>query len=257
MLLMTRDEDVFRSINTANLSVNEIRNILGTDERIGFSSYVVIKPHYFGFASTSLSPKFDVFSTLVNEILSRTDNGNLNFCISPFVKHATREEAVSMDYIGKTTIEIASDNSLAGHFLNFITGNSDCDELESLEITIKPKRGRNIKPVVESVMSKTSDEGLKKLIIKAKNDASSAMLDLYVVGRGAISDTLGSVNDASIASAIEEKISRNLNLQDKIREHLENGQMDQADFSRILRYCDERAWTDFVDSLQVDYRLQQ
>jgi len=257
VLLMTRDGEKFKSINTSNFSISEVRKMLGTDEKIGFASYVIIKPHFFGFASSSLSPKFDVFTDLVNELLSRTDNGNLQFCINPLIRQATKEEAVNMEYIGRTTIEVTRKNTLADHFLNFISADSGADELESIEITVKPKYGRSIKPIIEAMINATSDEGLKKLILKAKNDASSAMLDLYVAGRGVISDTLDVSDELSIASVIEEKISKNLILQEQLREHIKNGQVDKADFSRILRYSDEPAWSAFVDSLQGDYKLQQ
>lgn len=257
MLLMTRDGEKFRSINTANLSVQEIKNLLGNNEKIGFASYIWIKPHYFGFACSSLSPKFDAFADLINEILNRTDNGNLNFCVTPLVRQATKDEAVSMEYIGRTTIEVTRENSLAGHFLGFLGVGSDCDELDGLEITIKPKHSRNIKPVVEALVSHISDEGLKKLIIKAKNDASSAMLDLYVAGRGVISDMIDVKDDALIAATIEERAAKNANLQEQIREYISNGQTDKADFSRILRYCDESSWASFVEAIQVGYQLRQ
>lgn len=257
MLLMTRDGEKFRSINTANLSVQEIKNLLGNNEKIGFASYIWVKPHYFGFACSSLSPKFDAFTDLINEILSRTDNGNLNFCVTPLVRQATKDEAVSMDYIGRTTIEVTRENSLVSHFLNFLSADSGCDELDGLEITLKPKHSRSIKPVVEALISHTSDEGLKKLVIKAKNDASSAMLDLYVAGRGVISDMIDVADDSSIAATIEEKANKNANLQEQIREYISNGQIDKADFSRILRYCDEPSWTSFVEAVQDDYRLRQ
>lgn len=256
VLLMTRDGEKFKSINTSNFSISEVRKILGADEKIGFASYVIIKPNFFGFASSSLSPKFDAFTWLVNELLSRTDNGNLAFCISPLIKQATKEEAVSMEYIGRTTIEVTRDNSLARHLLNFLAVKSGADELDSIEITIKPKYGRSVKPIVEALISETSDEGLKKLILKAKNDASSAMLDLYVAGRGVISDTLDVADELSISSVIEDKISKNSILQEQLMEYTNNGQVDKADFSRILRYSDEPAWTAFVDNLPSDYKLQ-
>ncbi|MCF8980022.1 hypothetical protein GIW46_17640 [Pseudomonas syringae] len=257
MLLMTRDGERFRSINTANLSISEIRSMLGSEEKIGFASYVVIKPYYFGFASSSLSPKFDAFTELVNELLNRTDNGNFNFRITPLLKQATKSEAVSMEYIGRTTIEVGQKNTLTNHLLNFLSVGDCVEELDSIEITIKPKRNRNIKPIIEALIENTSDDELKKLHLKAKNDATSAMLELYVAGRGVISDSLDFIDESLIAASIEEKIVKNTTLQEQLVEHLRNGQKDKADFSRILRYCDEHSWTAFVDSVQNDYKLRQ
>ena len=257
MLLMTRDGERFRSINTASLSISEIRSMLGSEEKIGFASYVIIKPYYFGFASSSLSPKFDAFTDLVNEILSRTDNGNINFSVKPLIKQATMDEAVSMEYIGRTTIEVDRHNTLTEHLLNFLKVKDSSDHLSSIEITVKPKNSKSIKPIVEAIIANTSDEGLKKLTLKAKNDASSAMLDLFVAGRGVISDTLDVIDESLISASIEEKIGKNITLQEQLMEHIKSGQKDKADFSRILRYCDEHSWTAFVDSVQNSYKLRQ
>lgn len=256
VLVMTRDGEKFKKINTTDLSISEIRKMLGQDEKIGFASYLVLKEYYFGFASTSLAPKFDAFCNMVNTLLSYTGNGSWQFCIKPLTHQATKQEAVSMNYIGKTTIEMTTENTLARHFLNVVGAGSNVDELDSIEITLKPKKNRSIKPIIEKVVSATSDEGLEKLIIKAKNDASSAMLDIYVSGKGVISDNLGQHDEAIIPDIIETKIRENVKLREQVQEFIKNGQINEADFSWILRFSDITSWATLASDLQSNYKLQ-
>lgn len=257
ILLMTRDGDQLRSINTSNLSINELTSMLGSEQKLGFASYVIVKPNYFGFASSSLSPKFDTFVDLVNEILSRTNNGNIHFRVTPLLRQTTKNEAVSMQYIGRTTIEVGRKNSLARHLANALSVSDSYDELDSIEITIKPKRRKSIKPFVEAILNLTSEEELKKLNLKAKNDAASAMLDLYVAGRGVISDVIDATEESLIGINIEEKIAKNETLHEQLREFKRDGRENQADFSSILRYCDEPSWSDYALSVQDSYNLRQ
>ncbi|MDF0731046.1 hypothetical protein P0Y43_09955 [Pseudomonas entomophila] len=142
---MTRDAEKFKKIDTSKMSISEFKQLLGEDEKLGFASYIILKPNFFGFASSSLSPKFDAFCSIINSLLSYTGNGAWDFCVNPLVHQATRDEAVKMNYIGKTTIEVKRENSLARNILSVINADSDADELDSLEITLKPKKGRSIK----------------------------------------------------------------------------------------------------------------
>ena len=181
ILAMTRNSENFKKIDTSSMSVSEFKLLLGQDEKVGFASYVVIKPRFFGFTSTSLSPKFDTFCDLVNRLLSITGNGSWEFCIHPLIHQATKDEAIQMKHIGKTTIEVKSSNTLAKHILNVLKADGDTELVDSIEITIKPSKQKNMKSLVEKILGQTSDEGLEKLIMKAKNDVGSALLDLYAV----------------------------------------------------------------------------
>ncbi|NWD85134.1 hypothetical protein HX891_32800, partial [Pseudomonas reactans] len=125
-----------------------------------------------------------------------------------------------------------------------------------IEIIIKPKKNRSIKPIIEKVISATSDEGLEKLIIEAKNDASSAMLDIYVSGRGVISDNLGNHDESVISEIIETKIRENVKLREQVQEFVKHGQVNEADFSWILRFSDVSSWAALASDLQNNYKLQ-
>ncbi|MBB1617011.1 hypothetical protein A9978_31635 [Pseudomonas sp. UMC65] len=253
---MTRDAETFKKIDTSSMSIGEFKQFLGQDEKVGFASYLIIKNNFFGFASSSLSPKFDTFCEMINTLLTYTNNGSWSFCIHPLIHQATRDEAVKMNFIGKTTIEVKKENSLAQNILNVISAGGDIDDLDSLEITLKPIKGRSIKPVVQRLVSATSDQGVEKLVMKAKNDAKSAMLDLYVVGRGVISDDLGSYEESVISEIMETKIRENAKLKEQLEAFTEDGQTDKADFSRFLHFNNVSSWSDLACELQSTYSLQ-
>lgn len=255
LVAMTRSSENFKKIDTSQMSVSEFSKILTPDERIGFASYAIIKPNFFGFASTSLSPKFETFANMVNHLLSITGNGSWEFCIHPLIHQATKDEAVKMDIIGKTTIEVRRENTLCQHIINVIGAGADSDDVESLEITIKPKKKKNIKRVVEKLINKASDDGIEKLVMKARNDAQSALLDLYVVGRGLISDSLTAAEENLIPGAMETRIRENEILKERLAEFLTDGQIDQVDLSCILHYSNVSAWSDFASDIHSGYQL--
>lgn len=256
VLAMTRDAEKFKKTDTSSMSIGEFKQLLGQDEKIGFASYLIIKKNFFGFASSSFSPKFDAFCDIINTLLTYTDNGSWSFCIHPLIHQATRDEAVKMNFIGKTTIEVKKENSLAQNILNVITAGGDTDDLDSIEITLKPIKGRSIKSIVQKLVSATSDTGVEKLVMKAKNDAMSAMLDLYVVGRGVISDDLGNHEESVISEIMEMKIRDNAKLKERLEAFAEDGQTDEADFSRILHFSNIDSWSTLACDLQNTYKLQ-
>lgn len=83
------------------------------------------------------------------------------------------------------------------------------------------------------------------------------MLDLYVAGRGVISDVIDATEESLIGVNIEEKIAKNETLHEQLREFKRDGRENQADFSSILRYCDEPSWSDYALSVQDSYNLRQ
>lgn len=255
LLVMTRDSDQFKRINTTNLDIGEIHKILGQDEKIGFASYLVIRPHFFGFASSSLSPKFDSFCSMVNQLLHYTNNGSWRFCIKPLIQQATKDEAVSMQFIGKTTIEVDRGNSLFRQFFSFL-GCDETADLEALEITLKPRKNHNIKNIVKQVVNCADDEGIQKLTMKARDEINSTLIDLYVVGRGALSDSLGNYEESVIPSIIETKIRENTKLTEQLAEFTD-GFDKKTDTPDSIHLClDVDTWSSVAMDLQGDFKLR-
>ncbi|MEZ8105657.1 hypothetical protein [Vibrio cortegadensis] len=252
MLVMTRDSELIRSVNTNDISVQEIADKLDENEHIGFASYFILKESHFGFASTLMAPKVDVLNQFYNNLLVSLGITNWKLKIHNLTHSATREEAVSMPILGKTVIELSKTNGLAADFLRTCgVSTEESIDLEGIEIILKPKLRKNIKPTVTKVLESVSGEGVEKLIVKAKNEMSGQLTDLYLLGNGAITDTISNITDSTIASAMEDKLLRNTLLAEKITEFTDYDNISQNSIDVIVRYHNASAWTALLSNIQT------
>ncbi len=129
---------------------------------VGFASYVYFDKSFLAFASTLLAPKITGLSVLIDSIF-KTVNLNYRFCVQALLYKATKQEALSFPIIGKTTIELLKENTFVEDFIEFFSGKGlDYNELNSIEIIIKPKRKQNIKPLVSSFLKSIPENDSKK-----------------------------------------------------------------------------------------------
>lgn len=253
MFIITRSNEIVRKINTNDLSIGEIHSLLEQDEQLGFASYVIVKDNSFGFGSTMLAPKFDVFCSYVNNILEALGIVDWVFNPEALLYRATKAEALQMSFIGKTTIELSKENSFVQDMLATISADTQSTiDLEGIEITIKPKPRKNIKDTVEKFLDNIPDAGVYKMIMKAKDDAASCMTDLYLVGNGAISDSVDKSREARVAAIMDNKMRDNQFLSQKINEYTSNEDFEENPISVVVRYHDDIAWSDFISNLQQD-----
>ena len=251
LFIITRSNEVIRKINTTNLSVDEIHSLLEKDEQLGFASYVIIKDHYFGFGSTLLAPKADIFSRYINLLLISLGIVQWTFIPQVLLYQATRAEAMKLPFIGKTCIELSKENSFLDDFLKTISADTtDTLELESLEIIIKPKSKQNIKPTVVKFLDNIQDEGVKKIIMKAKSENASQLTDLYLIGSGAISDNVDKNNESKIADKMEAKLNDNEYLTTKVSEFTKDENKSKNNINDIVRYHNSDSWSDFISNIQ-------
>ncbi|WP_444885782.1 hypothetical protein [Microbulbifer sp. PSTR4-B] len=245
--LATRSNELIKKVNTNNISVGEITSLLEQDEHIGFTSYLHIKEDHFGFASTYLAPKADIFIHYVNELLVALGITNWTFLPQALLYQATREEALSLQHIGRTTIELTRDNSFTQDLLALVSADTnDTTELEGIEIIIKPKSRKNIKPTVNKFLSSIPDSGIEKMIMKAKDETASNMRDLYLVGRGAICDKVDKSNEIKIPTLLETKMTGNEFLKTKLVEYRENGEFEENIPEIISSYTNPDTWATFL-----------
>ncbi|WP_422464008.1 hypothetical protein [Endozoicomonas sp. ALB115] len=253
LFLMTRSHEIIKKINTNDLSVDDIQDLLNQNEKLGFASYILLKENYFSFGSTLLAPKFQVFADYINKILHSLNISDYEFAVEPLLHQATRSEIVKMPFLGRATIEIDKENSLTRDIINVVRCKSeDVEDIESIEIIIKPKRSKSIKPAVEKFIDSIEDKGLQKMIIKAKNETHSQLTELYLIGQGAISDIIGSVKEESISGVLETKADENQYLINKLSEFRKNERFEEADISHIVRFANLDSWTDLVPELRQD-----
>ena len=250
LFIMTRSHEIIKKVNTNNLSVNDIQELLEKNEKLGFASFILLKENYFSFGSTLLAPKFQVFGNFVNEILASLNITDYEFCIEPLLHQATKNEVVKMPFIGRTKIEIDIENSLAKDMINvFGCSGGDAEDIESFEITIKPKPKKSIKKVVDKLIDSVEDSGLQKMIVKAKDETHSQLTELYLTGQGAISDYVGNISEDKISGLLETKAASNKYLKNKLEELIQNEKFEEADINHILRFGNMASWSDIVSGL--------
>ena len=221
LFVITRSNEIIKKINTNDLNVHDIYELLGQGDRLGFASYVYLRSNNVGFASTFFAPKINAFVYLIDSIFESLELRNIKFDIQALLYQASRAETLKMPFLGKTTIEIARDNNLAIDFLNFVNATpGDIRNLDSFEIIIKPKKRENIKPLIGKLVNRVSDDGLEKMIIKAKDSVQDHLTDLYLVGMGAIADKISTRNPQSIYQSIIDKTTANQILDEKIQEFI-------------------------------------
>lgn len=253
LFLITRSNELIRKVNTNNISVGEINSLLAQDEQLGFASYLHIKADHFGFASTLLAPKVDVFTIYVNNIFESLGIPDWKFLPQALLYQATKEEALALPHIGKTTIELSKENSFVQDLLATVSANTtDITELGSIEIIIKPKTRKNIKTTVSKFLSKIPDKGVEKIIMKARSEGASQMTDLYLVGRGAISDSVDKSKETRIPNLLEDKITNNSFLQGKIVEYRADETFEENTLDVIVQFTYATAWSDLLSSLLQD-----
>lgn len=251
LFVQTRSNEIIKKINYKTISVAEIYELFKSGETIGFASYVHINDTHIGFASTVFAPRANVFGEFINKILESTKNDKHSFTLIPLFHQASKADAMAMPFMGKSVIQVNKSNSLFDDIISFAGGSStDFDDVDSLEITIKPKDKKDISKAVQKVLDALRDEGLEKLKVRAKDDAKGALIDLYLVGKGIISDTINTKDEKVIAQKIKEKIESNQLLKKKVAEHEQNDCFEKTDIDCIVKYHDASAWTSAFSALQ-------
>ncbi|MCX8729626.1 hypothetical protein A9G09_11970 [Gilliamella sp. wkB292] len=167
--------DLIKKINTQDLSVTEIQSILDKDESIGFSSYFIIKNNIIGYGPTLLSAKINRFYSYINSSYMDASNGHIIF--EPICKNVTAETAMKLEFIGKTTIKVEAKSSGVLGFFGISGVNEEL--LDCLEITIKPKRGKNIKKLTQYLIENKMNE-IEKMKFMAKEEMADHAVELYL-----------------------------------------------------------------------------
>ena len=250
LLIKTRSHEVIKRINGEHLQVSEIYDLLGNKEYLGFASFAYLREHHLGFASSSLAPKFTVFSYFVNQIFQVLGWHDYEFEAEAFLHQATKEEALSLPFLGRTVIQMAKAHSFTDDFMGILGASvADTQDIASFEITIRPKRKCNIEHAVKRFISTVPEDGLSKMIVRAKGDIEGSLADLYLVGKGAIADIIESKNDAVISTAFNSKMAANRLLQEKVEEFVKNDRFKKADLNDLPNFRNPNPWSSSVSDL--------
>jgi hypothetical protein len=133
---------------------------------------------------------------------------------------ATIDQVMHMKRIGKTTIEVGMRHTIAQALAALFSKNTGEQGIESIQITINPKRSKDAKPFLEN-LPQLMDDDVRKLVAKAEDDIFSSITDLYVVGNGGLCDSINP--NPRISSNVErligDKMQDNQVLSQKLSEY--------------------------------------
>lgn len=237
--LLTRRSEVIKRINSANLDVVSIEDLLGNDEKLGFASYVLIESTYLAFASSQMAPRVASFTRFINNLLERIGLPRYRFRCFPFIEQTSFEDALRLPYLSTTNIVVPSNHSLFEDFVTFFTQDVEqFKDVGSIEITIKPRGRANITAPIKTVLRNTSMKKTEKLMVRAKLESlDDALVDLYLAGCGQISDHIIKGTDHEISSQVRQAIKNNILLAQKVQEHENNDEFTREtpeDYSMFI-----------------------
>lgn len=250
LFLMTRQNEVIKKIKSSDLSVSEIYELLQQDEKLGFASYVYVKPSYLGFASTVMAPKYKAFSDFMGELFCAAGLTDYQFVLYPMLKQATKADALKMEFMGRASIQVNKENSLFDDLRDSFGGTvEDFIDVDSFEIIIKPRPKKDISPAMRKVLNNVPTTGLDSFIMKAKEAADDQMMELYLAGKGQVSDTLNKNAEQAIDAQIDEKLARNEILMEKVNEHEANDEFQKEEPAAFVYLHNANAWGDILGSV--------
>lgn len=250
LFLMTRTNEIIKKIKSSDLSVSEIYDLLSSDERLGFASYVYFGPSYLGFASTVMAPKAKTFGVFLNDLLEAVGLSEYQIVFHPLLEQSTRSDAMAMEFMGRSVIQITKENAFYEDIRNFFGGTSEeFADVDAFEVIIKPRRRQNIKPAIKKVISSIEDEGLDKMIIRSREEIGGELMDIYLAGKGHVSDVIEKSKDGSIKHQVEEKIKSNSLLKEKIKEHESNDEFEKMEPNAFSGLHNADSWASRLSDL--------
>ncbi len=247
LFLTTRSQEIIKKIGKVDLSISEINAMLLQDETLGFSSYVIFFQNHFGFASTHLAPKVKAFSEFLCSVLNSIRFENIKFTSTPIMYQSTRQEALRMHFLGRSVVQVGSQNSFFVNIAGLLgMNNEDFQDIDSFELVMKPKTKKNIAPAVRKAISTIPDENLQKFIVRAKEDLHDNLVDLYVAGMGAIHENINAMTDLEKFEQMRIKSESNISLNDKVAEFTNNEAFNENIPDGLRNFNSPNAWSNGI-----------
>lgn len=198
LLTKTYDSELVKKINTRTLTVNDIKESLATDESLGFPSFVYINDNIIGFAHSFYGPRPRDLASFINaKKLINTENDKI--IIEPLLRDMSSADVMKMSFVGRTTLRAEAGSGVTVSVLRAL-GLKDIDEelLDGIEITIKPKRSRDIKDLSRGIIGNDEND-FSDVHIKAKEEAADILTDYYLSGKGHLNANLYKSSNAEVA----------------------------------------------------------
>lgn len=219
LFLHTLDNEIIKKLDAQKLTLADLKSYLAGDSA-AFASYLNFREDFFGIACKVLSPRGIVFADYINQVLAALK--------LPYTFHAVvlthglaRKDISKLTRVGKISVELQRDNKLHEDVIEFISGKTGQHyaEVGPITITIRPlKRFGDIKSILEGVSSQIGTKGVSDFEARAVTAVADKVIDVYLVGEGAVRDPISGNTDATIQSYFDKKLTTNALLQEKLKE---------------------------------------
>lgn len=240
LYVTTRQSEIIKRINSVNLDITEIEDLLRDNESLGFASYARIERSYFAFASSLMAPRVPSFTEFVNGLFQAIGLVNYRFVCHPFLEQSTVNEALAAPFLGRSTIQIQNNHNLFAHLRGVFGAEApDFIDVDSIEVTIKPRGRANIRPAIARVLNTPAIQLTQKLVCRARLEGvDDALVDLHLAGHGLIADELRKGTDLDIYNQVIQALAQNQLLKEKVNLH------EQADEFTVMVPNDFRVLSD-------------
>jgi len=243
LFLKTKDLELIKTINRANIQMEEITQKLSEDESIGFASHLYVDSNFMGFASTMLAPTITAFTYFINQILLKLSVEGYNFVTTPLVQQITREKARKMHFVGATSVRINHANSLFQDILNVVSITEDeALDLGFFELKLITKRNKDIKASAKKILD-IPPSGIDLLQIRAKNELHERLIDYRIENSLVLRDIVDRQSKVDIFTQIEELVLKNKNIAPKVQEYINaNGIGEVGAISALSKFNSTDNW---------------
>ncbi|RUM91073.1 MAG: hypothetical protein DSZ27_07380 [Thiomicrospira sp.] len=250
MFLKTARNEFIHKIDKNNLGHKEIAEELQRDESLGFASYIYVGDKFLGIGSTFSAPRHSAFAKFVNDIFQKISLRDYQFSLKPLERVASRSEVMQMQHVGRMSLSVDTSNGFAQSIAGLLNADAgELDTIEGVEVIIKPKRQTDIKSTANKVFDVVGDVGVEKLVVRAKQEMTDKLADIYVEGRGVLYDFIESRDHGHIPFEITDKVTHNASLPEKLHEVLSNETIRQEDIEQVSVFDDVGHWGRFMDDL--------
>lgn len=239
LIIVTKNNEIIKRINSKNLTVQDIKESLSDGESVGFVSYIFIDKDHYAIASTVQGPKNSSFVFFVEQLFKYL-GFNYEFKSSPFPVNVSKDDVMTLPFVGRTTFEITPDNKAMSQISHFFGGILP-DEIDSVEVTFKPRRGSDIKEYIPALNNALGDSGIVKYMLRAKENIDESLSDFYIAGNGFVSDYIDD-DEKSIIVQISEKKLSNETLKIKLSELRSDGRYIHASLESNINYNNADTW---------------
>lgn len=201
LLTKTYDSAFVKRVNKKTFSIDEMKNALGNDETLAFPSFLLVKDNIIGYASSQHGPRTRDLQIYLSNKLDIPMGFKL--CIEPLMRDVSKDDALEMQFIGRTTLRVESGSKMFSPLLR-ATGIETIDEelLDGIEITLKPKRARNIRDMAKELI-KNADDSHSDILIKGKEQAADLLTEYYLSNKGHLAANLYKSTNEDIAEEME------------------------------------------------------